>query len=71
MTPEEQLILAFLRSSPDSFFSRCEIARRAVKRTEYERNRNWVIRPLAALVGRKLVAIDANGYYRLRAGLAR
>ncbi len=71
MTEQEQLVLSFLRSSPDASFSRREIARRAVKRSEYERNRNWVIQPLAALVGRKLVAIDTSGCYRLRLGHAK
>jgi len=71
MNPEEQLILEFLRSAPESFFSRREIARKAVKRTEYEQNRNWADQPLAALVGRKLVELDGGGAYRLRPGSAR
>jgi len=71
MTPEEQCILEFLKSAPEAFFSRREIARKAVKRSEYEENRNWVDQPLAALVGRKLVEMDGGGAYRLRSGPAR
>ena len=50
MTYEEQLILSFLGGSPEAFFGRREIARKAVKRALYEQNQHWADAPLASLV---------------------
>ena len=68
MTDEEQRIVNFLQGSPDSFFARREIARKAVKRTVYEENPRWVEAPLASLVDREIVEINDSGYYRLNTG---
>lgn len=65
MTDEEQFIINFLQGSPDTFFARKEIARKAVKRTLYELNPRWVEAPLASLVEREVVEINDSGYYRL------
>ena len=46
MTDEEQKIIEFLKGSPDSFFGRREIARKAVKRNLFEENPRWVESPL-------------------------
>lgn len=66
MSSEEQSIVDFLRSSPDTPYARREIARKAVRRTEYERNRNWADAPLAALVARGVVVTDEGGLYLLK-----
>jgi hypothetical protein len=66
MTDEENMIVAFLRSSPGSFFTRTEIARRAVKRRIYDENPRWVDAPLAALVMQGVLEQDATGLYRLK-----
>jgi hypothetical protein len=63
MSWEEQQILDFLATSPDSFFARREISRKAVKRRYLEENPEWVTAPLEALVQKRLVQQDAAGYY--------
>lgn len=66
MSHEEQIILQFLRENPETFFSRKEISRRAVKRVVYENNPRWADIPLAALVGRGLVEVNDQGCYRFK-----
>ncbi len=65
MTDAEQAILTYLASSPESFFARKEIARRAVRREDYEQNQHWVDAPLIALVQQGMVELNAEGQYRL------
>ncbi len=65
MTQEESLVLSFLQERPETAFSRGEIARRAGKRKLVEENPHWVDVPLASLVARNLVKVDANGDYQL------
>jgi hypothetical protein len=64
MTYEEQTILDFLAASPETYFARKEIARKAVKRAVYEENQHWADAPLGALVGRKLIEQNESGFYR-------
>lgn len=66
MTDAEQTILNYLASSPESFFARKEIARRAVRRYEYEENQHWADAPLIALVQQGAVELNAEGLYRLK-----
>ena len=66
MSHDEEIILMFLRSYPDSSFTRKEISRKAVKRTVYEQNPRWADIPLASLVAQGLVEVDQDGYYRLK-----
>jgi hypothetical protein len=68
MTDEEQKIIAFLKGSPDSFFARREIARKAVKRNVFEENPRWVEAPLTSLVEREIVEMNDGGHYRLNTG---
>ena len=68
MTEEEQNIIEFLKGSPDSFFARREIARKAVKRSEYEENPRWAEAPLTALVDKQVVEMNDGGHYRLNTG---
>jgi len=65
MTPEEQLIIQFMQQSPDNGYSRMEIARKAVRRKEFEENPRWADAPLNALVDRKVVVVDKSGAFRL------
>ncbi len=67
MTHEESAIVEFLKSSPTGFFSRREIARKAVKRELYDENQHWVDIHLAALVARSVVEQNKEGLYRLKA----
>ena len=65
MTAEEQLIVQFMQQSPDQGYARMEIARKAVRRKEFEENPRWADAPLAALVDRKVVVLDISGAFRL------
>ena len=64
MNEDEGLILAFLRSNPESAFGRKEIARKASSRAIYEETPRWADAPLNALVDKKLVVVDDSGHYR-------
>jgi hypothetical protein len=61
----ESIILDFLRATPDAWYSRREIARRAVRRTEYEENPHWADQALAALLARGIAEANEQGLYRL------
>ena len=66
MTDDEQKIISFLASSPESFFARKEIARRAVKRDVYEQNPHWAAPALASLVMMGKLEQNNSGAYRLK-----
>ena len=66
MRDEEVQIINFLQCSPDSWFARKEIARRAVKRKEFEENPHWADTSLADLVARGVIENDLQGRYRLK-----
>jgi len=66
MTDEQLLILNFLRSSPESYFARREIARRAVRRSVYDENQHRADAPLAQLVTEGLIEQNAAGLYRMK-----
>ena len=65
MTDEEQHIVNFLKGSPDNFFARKEIARKAVRRSFYEEHPRWVEAPLSSLVNQNIVEMNDSGGYRL------
>ena len=66
MTDEEQLIMTFLNSSPETYFARREIARRAVRRQVYEENQHWVDAPLSSLVMQGMIEKNDSGQYRAK-----
>ncbi|HTL58409.1 MAG TPA: hypothetical protein VL361_22165 [Candidatus Limnocylindrales bacterium] len=66
MTEAEFTILSFLQSSPESFFARKEIARRAVRRQEYEENPHWADAALGGLVLKELIEQNQSGQYRFK-----
>ncbi len=66
MTEEESAILEFLRASPEVYFARREIARKAMSRRIFEEDNNWANVPLANLVDRKEVEQDQTGCYRYK-----
>jgi len=66
MTYEEMAIMAFLKSRPDSFVGRREIARKALRRVDFEEDAHWVDAPLASLMDQRLVEQDESGHYRAR-----
>ena len=68
MTAEEQLIIEFMQQCPDNGYGRMEIARKAVRRKEFEENPRWADAPLNALLDRKVVVLDKSGAFRLNTG---
>ena len=66
MTDEETIILDFLKEAPETYYARKEIARKAVRRTLYERNPHWADAHLNALVARSLIEQNESGYYRYK-----
>ena len=68
MTVEEQVIVEFMQQSPETGYSRMEIARKAVKRKEFEENPRWADAPLNALMDRKVIVLDKSGAFRLNTG---
>jgi len=70
MTYEEMAILTFLRGKPDSLVGRREIARKALRRIDFEENPHWVDAPLASLMDRRLLEQDEGGHYRIRKEVA-
>jgi hypothetical protein len=70
MTDEEQRIVDFLRGSPDAYFARKEIARKAVKRSEYDENPRWAEAPLSSLLDKKIIEMNDGGHFRLHTGEA-
>lgn len=65
MTDEQVLVLNFLKCSPESWFGRKEIARRAVRRKIFEENPNWADAAIVDLLRQGMVEQDSSGYVRL------
>jgi hypothetical protein len=65
VSAEQQQVLNFLRSSPDTFFSAPEISKRAGNRKQYEKDPRWAHNCLRYLIDLKLVERDGGGHYKL------
>ena len=65
MTDDEFQIVNFLKASPETAFTRREIARKAVHRRVFEENPHWADAPLTSLVARKVVEQLENGTFQL------
>ena len=66
MTDEEQLVVNFLKASPETFYARREIARRAVRRRIFEENPHWLDAALASLLARKVIEQNVSELYRMK-----
>jgi hypothetical protein len=66
MTDEEQQILNFLGTSPETYFARREIARKAVRRQVYEENQHWADAAIASLLLKGLIQQNDGGQLRLK-----
>jgi len=58
--------MTFLNSSPETYFARREIARRAVRRQVYEENQHWADAPLASLLMQGMIEKNDGGQFRAR-----
>ena len=66
ITEAEYTIINFLRASPETYYARKEIARRAVRRQEYEENPHWADAALEGLLLKAIIEKNENGLYRLK-----
>jgi hypothetical protein len=66
MNDDELMVLAFLQSSPEVFFGRREIARKAVRRQVFEENPHWADAPLNSLLARGTIEQNQSGLYRMK-----
>ncbi len=65
MTYEETAIMNFLGGTPGAYVARREIARKALRRTDFEENPHWADAPLVSLVDQGLLEQDESGHYRI------
>ena len=65
MTSEGSIIVEFMKASPESWYARKEISRRAVHRSEYEANPHWATAALNALVNDGIIEQNDAGLYRI------
>ena len=66
MNDEQILILNFLRCSPELWFGKKEIARRAVRRRVFEENPHWADEQLVELIAQRVLEENENGQVRLK-----
>jgi len=60
------MVLAFLQGSPESFFGRREIARKAVRRQVFEQNPHWADAPITSLLAKGMIEQSNNSLYRIK-----
>jgi len=68
MNDEQIIIINFLRCSPDAWFGKKEIARRAVRRRVFEENPHWADEQLVELIALRVIEENQNGQVRLKEG---
>jgi hypothetical protein len=66
MNDEQVIIINYLKTSPDAWFGKKEIARRAVKRRTFDDNPRWADEPIAELVSQKVIEENKDGQVRLK-----
>lgn len=65
MTSEGLTILQFMQSNPEAWYSRKEISRRAVSRSESDANPQWATGPLSSLMTDGIIEQNPAGLYRI------
>jgi len=66
LNAEQQQVLNFLRSSPETWFSAMEVSRRAGTRKQFEEEPRWGVNCLRYLFDMKLVERDSSAHYKFR-----
>jgi hypothetical protein len=66
MTWEETTVLNFLEETQETWFSRREIARKAINRRNYEKDPNWAAAAITSLSSRGLIEENAAGTFKFR-----
>ena len=67
MSDEHVIIINFLNGSPESWFGKKEIARRAVKRKVFDENPCWADGPIRDLIAQHVVEENKEGQVRILA----
>jgi len=62
---EAQLIVNFLKTAPEAFFSQREIARKAGQKGQFRANPDWAKPILFRLANEDIIQTDAFGHYRI------
>ena len=62
---EGQLIVNFLKTAPEAFFSEREIARKAGQKGQFRLNPDWAKPLLFRLAKENIIQTDAFGHYRI------
>jgi predicted transcriptional regulator of viral defense system len=57
--------MEYLQTAPEAYFSRKEIARKAVHRDEYEANPHWADAALSSLETQHFIERNDRGFYRI------
>jgi hypothetical protein len=65
LNAEQQQVLNYLSSSPETWFSAMEVSRRAGTRKQFEEEPRWAIECLRYLVDMKLAQRDSQAHYKL------
>jgi hypothetical protein len=62
---EALLIVNFLKTAPEAFFSERQIARKAGQKGQFRDNPDWAKPILFRLVNEEIIQTDAFGHYRI------
>jgi hypothetical protein len=65
VSAQERLILDYLATSPQAWFSAREICRRAASKQAWQEDQKWAIPILRRLEARGLLLTDGSAHYRL------
>jgi hypothetical protein len=65
VSAEQQQVLNFLQTCPNSSFSPMEVGRKAGTRKQFEEDPRWAIECLRYLLDMKLIERDAQGRYKM------
>ena len=68
---EGQLIVNFLKTAPQAFFSEREISRKAGQKRQFRDNPDWAKPLLLRLASENIIQTDAFGHYRIAPELDR
>ena len=63
---EENIILAFLKTNPESFYGATEICRKAGNKKLMAKNPRWALPYLVTLTDKDLLEADPNGHFRIK-----
>ena len=66
MTDTERVVMEFLQTDPEAYFSRKEIARKAVHREDYEADPHWADAALSSLEMQSFIERNDRGFYRIK-----